>query len=234
MKINDKILCLPPFISTSWSNVSSVIFKNGSLVINLKDAESVTIPNLSAEIIDSIFIAHATYVESHPDIQEKSNNPLAQLMNQDPSGETPFKIGFSTTDGLGAALQHNPSQSDIPDLPQQMLEKLGAIAKIIAPEDIDSLPKPEPHCNCIHCQIARAIQNTIHNNTQVVEIQPEEEISDEDLKFPEWDITQTGDKLFSVVNRLDDHEKYNVYLGHPVGCTCGKSGCAHILAVLKS
>ena len=48
------------------------------------------------------------------------------------------------------------------------------------------------------------------------------------------EITQTGDKLFTVVNKLDPQENYHVYLGHPVGCTCGKQGCEHILVVLKS
>ena len=43
-----------------------------------------------------------------------------------------------------------------------------------------------------------------------------------------------NDKLFTVINKLDQQEKYNVFLGEPVGCTCGKQGCEHMLAVLKS
>lgn len=229
MKINDKILCLPPYISTSWRNVSSIQYKNDELVINLKDGEPVHIPNLSPHIIESVFDAHAHFVETQIELP---GNPLMTPQFQ---GDSPFKIGFSTTDGLGAALQHNPEQAEAPDLPPEMLEKLGAIAKIVAPEDIDSLPKPEPHCNCVHCQIAKAIQKSINSNSPVLEVKNDEEvISDEELRFQEWDITQTGDQLFTVVNRLDSHEKYRVYLGHPVGCTCGKPGCEHILAVLKS
>lgn len=234
MKINEKILCLPPYISTSWKNVTSILFRNGELIINLNNGEPVHIPNLAPQIVEAVFTAHAQYVESHLEIPPVAGNPL---MNPQMVGDSPFKIGFSTTDGLGAALQHNPDQAGAPNLPPEMLEKLGAIAKIVAPEDLDSLPKPEPHCNCVHCQIARSIQRSI-SGMKEEEIKDdkdeEEEIRDEDLKFQEWDITQTGDQLFTVVNRLDAHEMYRVFLGHPVGCTCGKPGCEHILAVLKS
>lgn len=228
MKINDKVLSLPPYISTSWSQVTSILFKNGALVVNLRNADSVTIPGLSPQILDQIFAAHAAYTEN-----EAQKNTLDSGL----IGGSPFKIGFSTTDGLGAALQHNPEQAGAPDLPPQMLEKLGAIAKIIAPEDIENLPLPESNCNCMHCQIARAIQTSLHAPTDQPHIHHEQEgelVSDAELQFPEWDITQTGDNLFSVVNHLDQSEKYNVFLGHPVGCTCGKAGCEHILAVLKS
>lgn len=233
MKINENILCLPPYISTSWKNVSSILFKNGELVIKVKDGEPVHIPNLAPQIVEAVFAAHAHYMENQTEAL-----PGNALMNPQLLGESPFKIGFSTTDGLGAALQHNPEQAEAPDLPPEMLEKLGAIAKIVAPEDLDALPKPEAHCNCVHCQIARAIQRSIHSDA-TLEVKPqetkdEEVISDEELKFQEWDITQTGDQLFTVINRLDSHEKYRVFLGHPVGCTCGKAGCEHILAVLKS
>ena len=62
----------------------------------------------------------------------------------------------------------------------------------------------------------------------------EEDVRDDELQFEQWSISSAGDKLYNVVNRLDEQEKYRVYLGHPVGCTCGREGCEHILAVLKS
>ncbi|MGH2612567.1 MAG: hypothetical protein ACRDFB_05905, partial [Rhabdochlamydiaceae bacterium] len=62
----------------------------------------------------------------------------------------------------------------------------------------------------------------------------EEEVSDEDLKFRTWDIKQENDKLYSVTNPLDKKEHYNVFLGKPLGCTCGNKNCEHIQAVLKS
>jgi hypothetical protein len=63
---------------------------------------------------------------------------------------------------------------------------------------------------------------------------PEEEVSPHELKFREWDIQQAGDKLYNVSNPFDKGEQYQVYLGNPVGCTCGKSKCEHIVAVLNS
>ena len=128
-------------------------------------------------------------------------------------------------------MQHNPAQANSPDLPEEVLNKVSAIAKIVTPEDMKSLPKAEPHYNCIHCQIARAIHKGIQNMDG--EREDEEEVADEELQFQQWDIKQKGE-LFVVTNRLDTAEQYHVYLGNPVGCTCGKSGCEHIVAVLKS
>jgi hypothetical protein len=102
--------------------------------------------------------------------------------------------------------------------------------KIIASEDALQMLKSESHCNCIHCQIAKSFNQSSQHPEQHID----EDITEDDLRFQQWDITQTGDKMFTVVNRLDNREKYNVYLGQPVGCTCGKTGCEHILAVLKS
>ena len=140
---------------------------------------------------------------------------------------------------FGSSLLHNSAQANMPNLPEEVLNKIAAIAKIIAPGDIQNMPKPEPHCNCPHCQIARAIHSQspeeIVEATPSILVQKEEEvISEQELTFQQWEITQTDNKLYSVANRLDLLEKYNVYLGEPVGCTCGISGCEHILAVLKS
>ena len=61
-----------------------------------------------------------------------------------------------------------------------------------------------------------------------------EEISEEDLRFREWDIEQKGENLYLVRNPLNQKEEYNVFLGNPVGCTCGKDNCEHIRTVLNS
>ena len=62
----------------------------------------------------------------------------------------------------------------------------------------------------------------------------EEEITEDDLKFRNWDIRQTADKLYAVTNPLDENEHYSVFLGTPLGCTCGEKNCEHIRAVLNS
>jgi len=62
----------------------------------------------------------------------------------------------------------------------------------------------------------------------------EEEVSDEDLTFQDWEVKQEGDKLYLVTNPLDRDERYRVFLGKPLGCTCGKTNCEHIRMVLSS
>ncbi len=232
MKITPIILSIPPYISTTWNQVSALQKKGDVLAVSLKNGETVMIPDLNPATIDLIFRAHAASLEMQANAD--MNAFLKNLSNAEGGNlDVPFRLGFSATpDGIGAALQHNPAQADAPDLPKVILQKIAAIAKIVAPEEAGALPVPENNCNCMHCQIARAIQEAIHPKKG--EGENEEIVSDAELTFQEWDIVQTGDKLFSVINRLDNHEKYSVYLGQPIGCTCGKPNCEHILAVLKS
>ncbi len=229
IKITNKILSIPPYISTSWSRIAALHMKGDVLVITLVDGDTLHIPNLNTETVSLIFQHHTAYLETE---QVPTSNPdFSNLKNVIEQGEPSIRLAFgSSLEGLGNMMQHNPSQADSPDLPPEILQKIGAIAKIMEPSDELLLPKAEPHCNCFHCQIARAL-NPVAPQAHAEE---ENEVKDDELQFQQWTITQTGEKLFSVVNRLDEHEKYNVYLGQPVGCTCGKQGCEHILAVLKS
>lgn len=236
MKINDKILSIPPYISTSWNFIKSLQMKGPFFVITLMGGESINIPNLKSEIIEQIFKAHAEYLEKKIDLPKETNPGFPQALFNPDSNELPFKLGIGSIEGLGNPLMHNPTQKDSPDIPKQILQKITAIVKILSTEEILAMPKAEPHCNCLHCQIVRSIHTAVepeqahHENYE----NHEDEVKEEELIFQQWDVTQTGDKLFNVVNRLDTQEKYSVYLGHPVGCTCGKSSCEHIVAVLKS
>jgi len=195
------------------------------------DGEMVEIPDLKPELLEIIFAAHAAYLEyeiakEHFTNQKEFPVPQSLLAAETGNGETPFRFGFSTLDGFGAALQHNPNQANAPDIPQDILYKISSIARIVSPET-NNFPQPEPHCNCMFCQIAKAL----HKNEPQAQTLPEETVSDADLTFQEWQITPSGDKMYEVSN---ENEKYTVYLGDPIGCTCGQSGCAHIHAVLKS
>lgn len=243
MKINNKIFSLPPYLSTTWNNIAALHVSGSNLVVHLIDGEIINIPDLQPELIEIIFRAHASYVEetakSEPQrgvVAKGFPFPLPQGMSE---MEFPFKIGIGAVDGLGAVMQHNPAQAGMPPLPADVLDKIRSIARIIAPDDIALVPKPEPHCNCMHCQIARTINQglgvtDIYEKQSTVKV-VEEIVKDEELAFQQWEITQLTDpKLYSVANKLDPNECYNVYLGHPVGCTCGKQGCEHIVAVLKS
>lgn len=236
IKISEKILSIPPYISTNWSSIVALHMQGDLLAIKLNDGTVVTIPNLPKDALEQIFNHHAAYLEKgNSNFPESNFQPLAGQIKDNPLNEifdqtTPsFRLGFGSVDGLGNVMQHNPQQSDAPDLPPEIVQKIGAISKILVSEEL-VLPKAEPSCNCFYCQIARAINPS--QNLPIAETH--EEVTEADLHFQQWDISQTGDKLFSVTNHSDENEKYNVFLGEPLGCTCGKQGCEHIIAVLKS
>jgi hypothetical protein len=231
MKINETMLSIPPYISTTWNRISAIHMKGNVLVLNLINGDPVPIPNLTRETIEQVFNYHAAYLEKNLLPSSKSTGPTEQNLDQQTENSL-LRFSFGPFDGMGTALQHNPAQAQAPDLPAEVLQKISSIAKAIIPEEETIFQKPEPFCNCFYCQIARAIHGNSSLASQSAEAEPE--VSDEDLTFQQWEIVQTGEKLFSVMNKLDAQEKYNVYLGQPVGCTCGKTGCEHILAVLKS
>ena len=245
MKINKNFLSIPPYLSTSWAFIAALRLQGTDLLVHLLNGEVVTIPSLKPDLLETIFDHHADYLEAQEErsrlSEKQSQKRSLKSMHQAPivSTESPtesiFKIGFGSSDGMNAAMQHTPELADSPNLPDEVIEKIKAISKIIAPEDI-LIPQSEAHCNCPYCQIARAITGTDETKASVQEVSEvlEEDVKEEELQFQEWEISQSGDKLFTVINKLDSQEKYSVYLGHPVGCTCGKSGCEHILAVLKS
>lgn len=229
MKINPKFLSLPPYVSTSWKNVVALYIRESVLFVSMIDGEMIEIPDLKPELLEVVFAAHSAFLEfeiakEHFSFQKEFPAPHSMLAAESGGGDNPFRFGFSTLDGFGSALQHNPSQANAPDIPQDILHKISSIAKIVAPES-GNLPQPEPHCNCMFCQVAKAL----HTNT--LETQHEETVTEDDLKFPEWQIVSTGEKMYEVSN---ESEKYTVFLGDPVGCTCGQAGCVHIHAVLKS
>lgn len=248
MKINQKILSIPPYISTTWKNIGSLHVENphgtALLIITLLSGTKITIPGLHPNAVEEIFNTHAKILE-----QEEKPNPAksfsAPPLNLVSSQEQIISFGFPLKGpqpsfemgDFGSLLQHNPELAESPDMPQELISKIIYLSKTIGIEDITAIPKAEPDCNCTHCQIARALHKglTPCEETALEESTQEEEIvSDEDLKFKTWEISQTGEKLFLVANPLDDKEHYSVYLGEPVGCTCGEKHCEHIRAVLSS
>lgn len=237
MKLSKRMLSLPPYLSTPWSNVVSLRLKSEGgasgtiLVIQLSDGALVEVPRLSQETLDQIFAAHAEFLEaSEPPTSppERVPVPAEHLIG------VPFRIGAGGPEQMGAVLQHDRAQADAPDLPPEVLSKISGIAQVLGVENVDSLPRAEAGCNCFHCQIARAINRGAE--TPRDEPAMEEVVSDEDLRFKNWDITPSdqGTNFYRVTNRLDHNEHYTVYLGKPIGCTCGENHCEHIHAALKS
>lgn len=239
MKINQYILSLPPHISTTWSNVSSLHVQDNILYVGLLDGESIGIPNLSPKETAEIFAQHTKCMEAEE--RNPSSNPMSvpgmpieSLLSQFSTGENEGTVRFDIEgmEGMTSIMDHNPAQANAPDLPQEMIHKIAAIAQVVAPAEAEEMPKAEPHCNCFHCQVARVMHGTV-TPAHDFSLPAEEEISEEELTFREWDIEETGSQLYKVTNRRDESQQYTVHLGSPVGCTCGKEGCDHILAVLR-
>jgi len=229
MNVNRKVLSVPPYISTSWKNITSIHLEEKHdrfvLVVLLNNDSRIEIPNLDQAIIDKIFAYHAKFVE-----EEAENIPTPKDSNMMSMG-IPFKFGLDSFESMGSAMQHNPNQANSPSLPPEVISKIANIVKVLGINDSEHLPKPEPHCNCLHCQIAKALQLS----TGFVEENLDEKVSDEELKFKDdWEVEQTDKELYNVSNPLDPKESYSVFLGDPIGCTCGKKNCEHIKAVLRS
>ena len=68
MKINAKMLSIPPYISTSWENISSLQADplTGILHIFLTNKQTVSIPGLPGPLLEGIFRAHAEFLEHPP------------------------------------------------------------------------------------------------------------------------------------------------------------------------
>ena len=237
MKINQQIISLPPYISTTWSNIIGIFLQESvHLEIQLKNGAIVRIPSLEKATIDLIFYYHLKAIED----AEKKEVPL--LLPKNPidiekmgfSFSLPFGSGPEGLMQLGGIFQHNSDQANQPDLPLELLEKVTHFAQSLGIDTTQALfPDAQPHCNCLYCQVGRAV---LKQNKQepVQQSSVEEEVSDSDLKFKEWDIAQSTEHLFEVRNPLDLHEHYQVYLGEPIGCTCGHNNCEHIKAVLNT
>ncbi len=240
MKINHKILSLPPYISTSWSNVLSLHLEakveGHLLIVGLLNGSTIEVPGLDSAILQAIFAAH----EKHLD-QEVALRPMLPQGSPSMGDSTvigiPLSLGIEGLQQMGSIMQHNPEAALSPDLPPEVLEKIGSFAKVLGFDESSTIaPKPEPHCNCTHCQIARAMQsgNEQKNGKEELAEQEEELVSATDLKFRDWEISQVSDKLYHVTNPLNSLEQYTVFLGLPIGCTCGDKNCQHIRAVLTT
>jgi hypothetical protein len=214
MRITPKILSIPPYVSTTWKNILSLHIEVRSsvpiLVLSLAAGIRIEIPGMDTAAIRAIFLAHAQYADAET-LQEQ---PLKMLVKTEDEG----------------FLQHDASQANDNDLPVELLQKISSLSEALGIRDSALIPQAETNCNCPHCQIANALRKGLIKE----EVAEEEIVTDDDLKFRTWDIAKTADNLYTVSNPLDSAETYSVYLGQPVGCTCGNPHCEHIRAVLKS
>lgn len=250
VKINDQLICISPYISATWDQISFLQSEEEenhrfALILHLSDGKLIRIPNLDVAIIEIAFAAHLKFLEqstkhSSPAVPVTSlSEPLKTLngmiqqitgLSAEQIANLPIRFGIAlpNMEGVEVAFQHNQAQAHLPDMPAEVLEKILNTAQMLAGGDLQAFPKPEPHCNCMHCQVGRVIH-------QVPKEPPaDESVSDTDLAFRDWEIEQQAENLYSVTHPLEPKEKYSVFLGTPVGCTCGEADCEHIKAVLRS
>ncbi|EPP35033.1 hypothetical protein CP10139811_0269 [Chlamydia ibidis] len=241
VKINDQLICIPPFISARWNQIAFIESEEeetkglATLKLHLVSGKTTVIPNLDQSIIDIAFHEHLRHLETSQTLKDdmpRDDDKVGTLVNiiqqisknADITLFSPKHLAsplFSGSNPIEMILQHAPEHKDHPDAPADVLEKMAAIIRTLTGNNPILLPKPEPHCNCIHCQIGKVILEE-ENMT----------VTDQDLSFRTWDIVQTGDKLYVVSNPLDPQEQFSVYLGSPIGCTCGEMHCEHVKAVL--
>lgn len=233
MKITPRILSLPPYISTSWQNIVALHAREEEgvllLVVDLMNGNRIEIPHLDPVAMEQIFTMHAAFHEGEFEKPIPSKSDLSSLLTL----HLPAKFLGEGIEKITGVLQHNPEAADTADLPQEILDKVATIVQSLPLKDPANLPSPVDDCNCMFCQIARTVQAQFNSQAQQL-MAADEEVSPEDLNFKSWEIKQKDDQLYEVINPLDALERYNVFLGNPVGCTCGGAHCEHIQAVLRS
>jgi hypothetical protein len=232
MKINEYFVSIPPHISVSWREVSALYMKEGNLYFKLKNGETIVFQEPKKEETDALFLGYAAFQEQEAIrtlVLNRLPLPLPLPIPFDPEefGDTPIGFKIGTSEGIISAARHNPAQAKNPTLSNELFAKIILTLKFIGinGRNVDQLPRGVPDCNCFFCQIMNQIQK---------EIPPEEKVTEEDLKFREWNITDEGNQCYLVENPSNREEQYRVSLAPPVGCTCNQAGCEHIIAVLKS
>lgn len=229
MKIDDTILSLPPLISTTWEKIQGIFAKDSrSLEIHLCTGAIVSVPMPEPKVVERIFHFHLQSLEKKGSKSGAKTPSMAEGDLLFHPLKNPMGLLPESFMGLSQIMQHDPQQADLPLIPKDFLDKVIGLAKSLNPDTPLLFHDAQPHCHCIYCQIGKAIDATQEHQEN------DEPVSDKDLKFKEWEITQKGTCLYELKNPLDSNEIYQVYLGNPLGCTCGSSQCEHIKAVLNS
>ncbi len=244
IKMTSKLLSIPPYLSTNWGEVSALQIAQDEhgfpvLLVTLKHGEEVAIPNLPSPMLAAAFELHARSLEKQAEVPLPVNNPFEMFFNMlntpldlpPPLFQALARNESVSSDLHGAVdvqLKHAPELSQTPDLPEALTTKMREMAEMSG-EALKKRFIPIEGCNCPHCQVGR-----LFGATDTPATQEDEPVSDADLTFREWDIQSVGERLYRVSHPLDKEESYHVFLGTPVGCTCGEQGCVHLHAVLRS
>jgi hypothetical protein len=231
MQITESYIHIPPYISTTWNGVQALWKEDELLCILLINKQTIEIAGLSSEEEEQIFAFHKKHLaalQGSTLTQPLREASIPSLLAGNPIG---VQFGLASAGGMQNIMEHNASMSHFPDLPKELLQKIAKVASLLTQggEGID-LPEAEPHCNCPHCQLARVMQGQWEQE----QVSSEEEEEKEKLSFSDWHIENTEKNLYQVTHKLHPEESYSVHLGNPMGCTCGQTGCEHLIAVLRN
>lgn len=225
IRVNQNILSVVPYISTSWSHIvslKSLYHDSGvELLVTLQDGSLITIPGLTSANIEEIFSAHAAYLERCTAL---STRDFTAFLSTPSSNWT-----FVELKGLTSFLQHDTEQSQFPDFPEDVQEKIISLASALPIHNSFSLPREEPHCNCPHCQTVRLMKTGIEFAEK-----SEGEVLETDLLFRSWILQEISPKEYIVTHPDQPQENYTVSLHSPLSCSCGSNCCDHIKAILNS
>ncbi len=133
MKVNEKIISIPPFISTHWNNVATIHMKGTILLVTLIDGDTISIPSLTPSAVETIFHFHALHLEQVASIANATDNrktPERGFIEQ--ILEIPFRVGIGAIDGFSSSImQHTSQQSEMPNLPKEFLDKVSEIVRTV-------------------------------------------------------------------------------------------------------
>jgi hypothetical protein len=249
MKINHRVLHIPPYISCRWNEIASIGVETHNdeilLHIQLLSGSKVTVPNLTQDQIDLIFKMHVQHLESAAEEEEEFKKmkelPFFSNLFQAPpmdanvatSFGTPIAFHLDANDPAALFQGHNPAFYNSPPLPKEILNKIVIIAKAIGGDMVKDV-EPVDLCNCFFCQIARALhqERAEESKPHVPKNLPKDLLRGG--IDPEWMVEEIGTNLYKVTSRDEPSVIYQVYLGNPIGCSCGSNRCSHIIAVLKT
>lgn len=161
MKITSKILSLPPYLSTSWYDVDSLFQSDdGVLVVALTNGTQVRLEHLTPEVVNAIFNAHACFLEEEAESEEEDEENASQRNEVEFTVQSPltFGGGFDESgDAMKIFMEHDPSRSLGPLLPDALLQRISSLAKMFLPPDMIPLDASHANCRCPFCQIVRAL-----------------------------------------------------------------------------
>lgn len=226
MQINKKMLSIPPYISTQWGYVVNIAKNKESkdtLDFVLGGDTLISVPNLNEDTQEKIFQMHQEYLAS---CQENTDAQIFTLLTGD---TTTTHISMPSSANFFPLLQHNVEVSGLPEVPKETILKMTQALDDLTMHSNPFYKAPEPHCQCMYCQIARVVHDEVESSER------EEKKSDKSntdvLISNGWLVKERSPDHFEVSSPDAKQNSFVVTLTPPT-CSCGDANCEHIAAVL--